>query len=148
MGVRERFVEEILSWENTLYSFEGCAKGFRGCTNCASFFLDAITKIIPDGDQCEDGWNWTQARFLKEQRDIIYECIEPIMVEVPIKDIKPGDVVLFKLRRVSQMPAIYIGNDFFVYCNTGAGVIVKDYLPGNWKKRISHVLRFNRIEEE
>ncbi len=140
MGVKEKFIAEVESWVGTPYVFEGCTKGKDGGSNCGHWLLACIEKTMPIGDTLKFAWDFNHLMVVREHKDVFVPTLALICNEVPFQEVAPGDICLILFRGVPTMPAICVQDNVFVYSRPHFG-IVRDSLPFNYYKRITHTLR-------
>ena len=152
MSVLEKFLAEAESWVGTPYFTEGCTRGVKGGTNCASWFVDVMRTAIPNSESIEYARNITHQQYYKKNIDVMPEVMDHVAFQVEWdnkwEDLKPGDVLFPRIRRVAAIPSIYLGDGKFVYCDISQKVVVKEPLLGNFTDRIMYVYRFHAIAEE
>ena len=146
MSVLNNWLTEVETWVDTPYVTEGCAKG-KGVT-CAHWLVDSMLKAIPNSEAVAYAMKITHRDYYKQNLDVMPEVLDHVAFRTTWEKIQPGDVTFSRVRRVAAIPAVYFGNDFFVYCDTSQRIIVKRALLGNLKERIMYVFRFHAIEEE
>jgi len=146
MSILENWLAEIETWVNTPFVTEGCEKG-KGVT-CAHWVIDAMLKAIPNSESIAYAMRMTHRQYYIQNVDIMPEVMDHIAFRTTWEKIQPGDVAFSRVRRVASTPAIYFGNNVFVYCDTSQRLIVKQALLGNLIERIMYVFRFYAIEEE
>lgn len=148
MSVLENFLAEAESWVGTPYFTEACTKGVKGGANCGSWFMDVILKTLPNTEDVEYAKHITHAQYYKKNIDVMPEMMDHIAFRITMEELKPGDVVFPRIRRVAAIPAIYVGDDQFIYCDVSQKIIVKNTLLENLLSRVMYVYRFNVFAEE
>jgi lipoprotein Spr/probable lipoprotein NlpC len=58
-------------------------------------------------------------------------------------EIRPGDVVFFRIGGKEQHAGIYMGGDRFIHASTSAGVIQSSISGYYWKGRLTEARRFD-----
>ncbi|PCM43883.1 glycoside hydrolase [Marinobacter sp. ANT_B65] len=59
------------------------------------------------------------------------------------RDVKPGDIVFFRIAGKDQHAGIYMGDDRFIHASTSSGVIMSELNGYYWKDRFSGARRFD-----
>jgi|YelNatPaOPRAMG01_1025707.scaffolds.fasta_scaffold05847_4 hypothetical protein len=147
MSVLQNFIDEVESWVGTPYFTEGCTKGPKGGTNCGHWLVAAITSTIPNSEAVLEGYEWSHIRYFKTCTDIMPAIIEKVAVEITLDEITVGDVTFTTYRRIASIPAVYVGDGMYVYCNVSQRQIVKMPLLENYLNKLSHVYRFKYFME-
>lgn len=57
--------------------------------------------------------------------------------------IKPGDIVFFRIAGKDQHAGIYMGGNRFIHASTSSGVIMSDLNGYYWRDRLSQARRFD-----
>ncbi|MBQ0746852.1 MAG: C40 family peptidase [Marinobacter sp.] len=58
-------------------------------------------------------------------------------------DVKPGDIVFFRIAGKDQHAGIYMGDNRFIHASTSSGVIMSELNGYYWKDRFSGARRFD-----
>lgn len=58
-------------------------------------------------------------------------------------DVKPGDIVFFRIAGKDQHAGIYMGDNRFIHASTSSGVIMSELNGYYWKDRLSGARRFD-----
>ncbi len=58
-------------------------------------------------------------------------------------DVKPGDIVFFRIGGKDQHAGIYMGDNRFIHASTSSGVIMSELNGYYWKDRFSGARRFD-----
>ncbi|WP_261977592.1 C40 family peptidase [Marinobacter sp. F3R11] len=58
-------------------------------------------------------------------------------------EVKPGDIVFFRIAGKDQHAGIYMGDDRFIHASTSSGVIMSELNGYYWKDRFSGARRFD-----
>ena len=59
------------------------------------------------------------------------------------RDVKPGDIVFFRIAGKDQHAGIYMGDNRFIHASTSSGVIMSELNGYYWKDRFSSARRFD-----
>ncbi|MBQ0834193.1 NlpC/P60 family protein [Marinobacter sp.] len=59
------------------------------------------------------------------------------------QDVKPGDIVFFRIAGKDQHAGIYMGDNRFIHASTSSGVIMSKLNGYYWKDRFSSARRFD-----
>lgn len=59
------------------------------------------------------------------------------------EDVKPGDIVFFRIAGKDQHAGIYMGDNRFIHASTSSGVIMSNLNGYYWKDRFSGARRFD-----
>lgn len=141
MSLAEDLIAALDEWVGTPYVKIGCACGPRGGTNCGHYVMKCLIDLLPKGEELLShtlliGHN----QVVVDKADVITPTFDLFADEVPLEEMKRGDIVIFRFFNVPMQPNIYLGNDQFIYCTRPSGV-VKGPLPPNLRKRIMRVYR-------
>ena len=60
------------------------------------------------------------------------------------EQIRPGDLIFFRIRGKEQHAGIYMGDDQFIHASTSAGVTLSALTNNYWKNRFSQARRYIR----
>jgi NlpC/P60 family putative phage cell wall peptidase len=64
---------------------------------------------------------------------------------VPVKEIRPGDVLLFRYDRQPQHAAIATGPDRMIHSFAVAGEVVETIIGDYWQRRLNGIFRFQNF---
>jgi hypothetical protein len=148
MTLLQNWLAEVESWVGTPYVTEGCTKGLKGGTDCGHWLVKAILASIPNSEHALAILDVSHTQFFKKNISLVQELMDPLSTPIKFEDIQVGDILFLRFRRISSQPAVYVGDDHYVYCDTSMKQIVKRGLSGNDIDRISEVFRFNSMVEE
>lgn len=59
------------------------------------------------------------------------------------ENVKPGDIVFFRIAGKDQHAGIYMGGNRFIHASTSSGVIMSELNGYYWKDRFSRARRFD-----
>jgi hypothetical protein len=142
------WLAEIDTWVDTPYFTEGCTKGVKGGVNCIHWLIDSIIKVIPNGESVAYGMDITHLQFRRQTVDGLPLALDHVAFRVEWDNIQPGDIACQRVRRVAAIPAVYFGDDIFVYCDVAQKRIVKRALLPNLIDRVMYVYRLHAVTEE
>lgn len=76
-------------------------------------------------------------------REVMADTALEWMPSVPLSEIAPGDLVLFRMRRgaIAKHCGILISEDRFIHAYDRLGVVV-DHLHAGWSRRIAYAFRY------
>jgi len=134
----EEFLREADSWVGTPYKFNGCAKG-RG-TNCVVYALKCMQDILPEDSVPIGGWKYTHENVVKKRLNVVMPEMLKVGREISLAEIRPGDIAFIQYAGIPVCPAIYMGEERFVFCINPTGVF-NMMLPRNMHRRIVSVIR-------
>jgi NlpC/P60 family putative phage cell wall peptidase len=143
IGVKklEPLEAELESWIDTPFRHRTGVKGL-GC-DCIHFIAGVLktfnlVQTERKGFIPEYGFDWN----LHKTRELLLEGIkkEVNCIEVPVTWLANGDLVLFKFGKASAHVAFYL-KEYFYHSITDIGVVKSQIGSGEWKQRITHVLR-------
>jgi NlpC/P60 family putative phage cell wall peptidase len=77
------------------------------------------------------------------REDVLLRAAQAHLLQVPMTDVVPGRVLLFRMRRgaIAKHLGLCSGSDRFIHAYTGHGV-VESRLSEPWRRRIAAVFRF------
>lgn len=134
-------VEEARSWLGTPYRHQAAAKG-AGC-DCLGLLRGVWCAVYGDHPKVPAySPDWDEVA----QRDVLLEAARRYLVETPVGERRPGDVILFRMRRgaVAKHLGICSGPDRFLHAYSGHGV-VESQLSAPWSRKIVAVFRFPEV---
>ena len=144
MTVRERIVEEALSWELTPYVHRQRCKGFG--TDCIQFLIGVclntgVLKEEPKTPYYSVQWHLHQKRELLLETAIELGCIEKKREEL-----LPGDFFLMKIGHVCSHSGIYLPNNEMIHalCQYPSKVIRRPF-DGVWARTAKRFFAFPNV---
>jgi len=118
----EKLWQAFERYEGTPYQYGGTtARGF----DCSGFITTAFREGL--GQQLPR----TTSQMLR-YGDVVHP-----------RDVKPGDIVFFRIAGKDQHAGIYMGDDRFIHASTSSGVIMSELNGYYWKDRFSGARRFD-----
>lgn len=131
---------EALTWLGTPYRHQGASRGV-GC-DCLGLIRGVWRALY--GTEPEEAPpyrpDWAERGGGEHMAEAAFRHFGP---PVPITDLRPGDVLLFRWR--PELPVkhagIFAGNDRFIHAYEQAAVVLSPLVPG-WRRRIAAVHRF------
>ncbi|MEM9426697.1 MAG: NlpC/P60 family protein [Pseudomonadota bacterium] len=141
--MRAAIVEEARSWLGTPYRHQAATKG-AGC-DCLGLLRGVWCAVYGDDPKVPAySPDWDEVA----QRDVLLEAARRYLVETPVGERRPGDVILFRMRRgaVAKHLGICSGPDQFLHAYDGHGV-VESRLSALWSRKVVAVFRFPQISD-
>lgn len=136
---REQIIRETNSWLGTPYIGWSSIKGLKGGTDCG-MLIKAVyqqCKLIPSGNLDIDMSYSLQAN--QHLADTSYlNLIETFMQEITLDEVKPGDVVLFKLHMGYSHGGIIIDYPLIIHALAHGGVQGGNMLKHPLLRRAQH----------
>jgi len=118
----EKLWQAFERYEGTPYQYGGTtARGF----DCSGFITTAFREGL--GQQLPR----TTSQMLR-YGDVVHP-----------RDVRPGDIVFFRIAGKDQHAGIYMGDDRFIHASTSSGVIMSELNGYYWKDRFSGARRFD-----
>lgn len=122
--VRDRILSEFAQWEGVKYKLGGASKKGIDCSSLMqeiyhSAFADTLNERLPrtTARQISHGVGTTRA------------------------DLRPGDLVFFRMTPAERHVGVYIGDTQFVHASTSQGVMISSLKNDYWKKRYTTARR-------
>lgn len=145
MSYVQAFIDEVKSWVGTPYKMRmsHCSKG--GGANCAEFVQYALQASLPP--EIVPPRKFDHVKLLRTRENVVLPYMLGFCREVSIEELRLGDIVVLAYADIPVQPAVYVGNNEFIYCTRDMGVH-KEQLPRNFRERIATVLRPYIFEEE
>lgn len=131
-------VEEARRWLGTPYRHQASTCG-AGC-DCLGL-LRGVWRATVGEEPYVPPYSADWDEVAREDR--LLRAAQSLLVEVPIEDIAPGHVILFRMRRnaVAKHLGICTGPESFVHAYSGHGVI-ENRLTAPWRRRIVAAFSF------
>ncbi|MGO1501901.1 MAG: C40 family peptidase [Marinobacter sp.] len=118
----EKLWQAFERYEGTPYQWGGTTgRGF----DCSGFIITAYREGL--GQQLPR----TTSQMLRSG-----DVVQP-------RDVKPGDIVFFRIAGKDQHAGIYMGDNRFIHASTSSGVIMSELNGYYWKDRFSGARRFD-----
>jgi NlpC/P60 family putative phage cell wall peptidase len=139
MATRDQIVKEARQYLGTPFKHQGRIKGV-GC-DCAGIIVN-IAKMLGI-----DFWEYSGYGRTPDGKSL-ENCISQLL-QIDPADLKPGDVMLFKIRRMPQHLAIATDGGMIhsFYRRSDGGRVVEHNLDDRWKKRIVKCFRFPGVTD-
>ena len=141
---RSEIVQAAISWKGTKWQHQQAKKGVA--CDCAGLARGVYAEVT--GTQIEI-MDYPATWHLFKQEERLYESCKELMDEIPLKDIKAGDILLFAYRPrfVCHHIGIYIGRDRFIHSDMEAGKVIESSLDDFWKQRLRCAFKFRGVED-
>ena len=97
-ALQDKIIAEARSWLGTPFRHQGFKKGV-GC-DCSGFIRGVLEAVM--GFKYEDAWNYPH----RPHAPALIELLNKYFTKIPISDMQPGDVLLFKIDNNPQHMAI------------------------------------------
>lgn len=142
--MRERIVDEARAWIGTPYLHQASLKG-AGC-DCLGLLRGvwrAIHGVEPERPPAYS-MDWDEVA----KTEVLLMAAERNLRPRGLKDLKAGDVLLFRMRSdaVAKHLGIFVGEGRFVHAYARHGV-VENSLSSPWRRRIARVFAFPDRDE-
>ncbi|WP_367715358.1 NlpC/P60 family protein [Nitratireductor sp. GISD-1A_MAKvit] len=138
-ALRQAILHEALDWVGTPYRHQASRKHV-GC-DCLGLLRGVWRKVYEcdvehPGDYSAD---WAET----SRKDRLLEAARRHCEELPVTDLRAGNLVLFRWRM--HLPAKHVGiltgPDAFVHAYEGGAVVVSSLVP-QWRRKIAGVFAF------
>lgn len=145
MFTRDQLVTEAKSWIGTKWQHQQSLKG-TAC-DCAGFVRGAYRNLTGMAVECPTNYPSTW-HFFKTDPKMLETCLSN-MEEIDLKDIAPGDVLVFRFKgmKVDHHMGIYIGGGQFVHAEMEAQMVHISPLDTTWQSRLTHAFKFKELSE-
>ena len=143
---REEIVAEARAWCGTPYRHQASAKGF-GC-DCLGLLRGVWRHVYGAEPEAIPAYSmdWDEVA----RRDVLREAAERHLVRRAPGQMRPGDMLLFRMRRGAVAKHVGIcsavGPDAFVHAYAGHGV-VESALTAPWRRRVDAVFAFPTVSD-
>jgi cell wall-associated NlpC family hydrolase len=133
---RQAVITEALTWLGTPYRQLGYSKGPKGSVDCSMLLVAAWVGggVLQPFDPRPYPPTW----FMHQSEERYLAWMESLAVEVPEKDAKPGDIVLFKVGHCFGHSGILVASDEFVHAYAKEKYTTKSFLTDTligWRTR-------------
>lgn len=139
----QRIVAEARTWIGTPYIHQASIRQI-GC-DCLGLVRGVWRELVGDEPQATPAYSstWAEAGGREQLRNAVHQYFDPI----DNKLIKPGDLMLFRLRAKSPAKhlGIFTGNNRFIHAYDGASV-VESAMSEFWFRRIDSSYRFPGVQ--
>lgn len=122
--MRDKILSEFAKWEGVKYKFGGASKKGIDCSSLVqeiyhAAFSDTLNRRLPrtTASQISHGVGTTRA------------------------DLRPGDLVFFRMTRSERHVGVYIGDAQFIHASTSQGVKISSLQNDYWVKRYTTARR-------
>ncbi len=136
--MRDRIVAEARRWIGTPYRHQASALG-AGC-DCLGLLRGVWrAEYGPEPPVPPYSPDWDEVAH----EDVLLGAAQMHLVEIPVKALRPGDVILFRMARgaVAKHLGICSGAESFIHAYSGHGV-VESRLTHPWRRRIATAFSF------
>ncbi|ERK06747.1 NLP/P60 protein [Serratia fonticola AU-P3(3)] len=122
--MRDRILSEFAQWEGVKYKLGGTSKKGIDCSSLMQeiyhgAFADTLNERLPR----------TTARQISHG------------VSAPRADLRPGDLVFFRMTPAERHVGVYIGDSEFIHASTSQGVKISSLQNDYWVKRYTTARR-------
>lgn len=136
--MKDRIVAEARRWLGTPYRHQASLRG-AGC-DCLGL-LRGVWRTFPHAEPNVPPYTPDWDEVTKEDR--LLQAARQYLIEIPVSEVRPGDVILFRMRRnaVAKHLGICTGRETFIHAYSGHGV-VENQMTGPWQRRIVAAFAF------
>lgn len=138
---REDVVALTRAWIGTPYHHQASVKGV-GC-DCLGLIRGLYRELYACEAETPAAYtrDWCEASGTEAMLDAARRHLH----EVDASSARPGDVVLFRIRRdaVAKHAAVLATPDMIIHAYEGAGAVVETSFSPWWRRRVAGVFRFD-----
>lgn len=120
MSYVEAFIEEVESWLDTPYKVRMSRTSKKGGSNCAQFVQFSLEAVLPKGEVPVVEFN--HVRLTRTRENVGVPFLLQFCHEVPFEEIERGDIVILQIAGLPVQPAVFLGEDLFIYCTVPLGI--------------------------
>ncbi len=141
MIVRERIVEEALTWEGTPYHHQAKLKGVG--VDCAMLVVGIAQQIgaLPKDINIKV---YSPEWHLHNKEEMMCDLIESYHCELT-DELLPGNILTFKYGRVQSHLGILLNDNQFIHARVDIGKVVINELGEEFLKRLGRIYTFPGI---
>ncbi|MGG7565659.1 NlpC/P60 family protein [Rhodovulum sp. DZ06] len=140
-----RIVAAARGWLGTPYQHQASAKGAGA--DCLGLVRGVWRELRGTEPETPPPYtpDWSEA----SGREVLFEAAARHLARVPIPEARPGDVLLFRMRRTGPakhlgiLSAVGAGEPRMIHAYSGRGV-VENSLGPSWRRRVAAAFRFPR----
>ncbi len=138
-AMRDQIIAEARSWIGTPYRHQASRKGV-GC-DCLGLLRGVWREVAGAEPELPPPYSadWAEA----SRKETLADAARRHLLEIPLNEIAPGDVLLFRWR--THMPAkhcaILVSAERMVHAHDGAAV-AEVYFANWWRRRLAYAFRF------
>lgn len=148
MITREQIVEETKSWVGTPWQHQACVKGDG--VDCAMMVVGVAMGLdLTNEEQVNSIPNYPRDWHFHNEASMLLPIVESFDVEqIDFEDMKPGDILIFKVAKCESHLGILVSEDTFVHAFNTSKVkrVVETRLDDRWTSRLSRVYSFTEVE--
>ena len=139
---RSEIIEEARTWKDTKWQHQACLKGVA--CDCIGLIrgVGARWGLTVDPNDL----NYSSQPMHKDEE--LYNTIKKYLSEIPLADVRPGDILLFGYE---GWPARHVGilsyDGFVIHTWLDVGKVVESRLDKTWKDSIRFAFRFPGVED-
>lgn len=143
MASRKEICDKALEYLDTPFIHQGRLKGVG--VDCAGLVVGVAKELNLYNEEVSDLKGYSR---IPDGETLYQTLLNGTSKEKSMKDLKEGDVLLFRFTRYPQHVGIYMPNNKLIHSYEGVGKVVIHSLDDKWKNRIISVFEyFNVIEE-
>lgn len=147
---QQHIVTQARTWLGTQYHHQGRLKKSKsgaGGVDCIGLIIGVIDELgLQDGAGVKlseyDEFNYS----MYPERGRLVASIQKHLREVPLEQMRAGDVLLFRTFRDPQHVGLLTeyptGGAGLIHCNASAGRVVEQPLSDAWLRMLTHAYRF------
>lgn len=141
---RNQIIAEAESWEGTKWQHQASVKGIA--CDCAGLIRGVYCNLTGIETPMYD-YPATWHLFKQEPR-VFNEC-KKYFNEIPIDDVKPGDILIFRFRPnfVAHHLAFVLNNNRIIHADMEAGKVIISNYNATWRARATNAFRLKELEE-
>lgn len=140
MVTREQIVQQALTWEGTPYHHQARCKGAG--VDCVQLLLGVVYEVglFKEGEH-PVGYYSPQWHLHKNEELLLEIMLSFGLIEKPLPERLPGDLVVFKFGRVCSHAAIVLPGDQIIHALwERPGRVMVNRLSGTWRTRMRKCL--------
>lgn len=142
MLIRDKIIQEALTWEDTPYHHHAMVKGAG--VDCAKLVAGvALNTGLATQEQIDSIPNYPVQWHLHNREEKLLEQLDAYQcVRKDKADTLPGDIVTFQFGRTTSHLGIMINETQFIHARFDTGAVCVNDFNDDWLKRWTHTYAF------
>lgn len=140
---RSEIIGEAKTWMGTKWQHQTALKGVA--CDCLGLVIGIARKFGQEVDAAD--LNYSQMPHHFEEK--LYEKMKKYVIEIPVSEAKPGDILLFGFS--PDWPAYHVGivsyDGFIIHTWMDVGKVVETRLDSQWLANLRYAFRYQGVED-